>query len=444
MLARIEVKKTLNAFITVCGDRAREEARKADGSRARGEALGPLHGVPFSVKDLTDTAGVRTTYGSALHADSVPNADAVAVARARTAGAILVGKTTTPEFGHKPFTEGPFFGRTLNPWNESVTCGGSSGGAAVAVAAGLGPLAIGTDGGGSIRIPAACCGIVGLKPTLGGIPNLQVADLFSTNACVGPMARNVADTRLLFEILAGPDRRDPYGQTVPQRRETHRPIRIGWLPTCGNIVDEEVHQDSAAAVARAEALGMRVEPVELDFVAPEEPFLVILRTTLLTRLGDLARRAPERFDPSLLATIEAGRRYTAAELCAAQNARTSCFLRFQALFEEIDVIASPTLSAPPLAVGLDPLGQIEVGGKEAGTIRGAWYPYTFPLNLTGHPALSLPCGLTASGLPLGLHLVGRWHEEHLLLDVAAALEAAIGFSARPPVAAERLRETRYA
>ena len=189
---------------------------------------------------------------------------------------------------------------------------------------------------------------------------------------------------------------------------------------------------------------MRVEPVELDFVASEEPFLVIPRTTLLTRLGDLARRAPERFDPSLLATIEAGRRYTAAELCAAQNARTSCFLRFQALFEEIDVIASPTLSAPPLAVGFDPRGQIEAGGKEAGTIRGAWYPYTFPLNLTGHPALSLPCGLTASALPLGPQLVGRWHEEHLLLDVAAALEAAIGFSARPPVAAERLRETRFA
>ena len=219
----------LNAFLTVCGERAREEAEAADAKMARGEPLGPLHGIPLSVKDLTTTAGVRTTYGSKLHAaDAVPGMDAVAVARARAAGAIVVGKTTTPEFGHKAFTEGPLFGRTLNPWRDDVTCGGSSGGAAVALAARMGPLALGTDGGGSIRIPAACCGVVGLKATLGAIPNLQASDLFGANSCVGPMARNVRDVRMLFEVLAGPDVRDPYGQAPFPDVECALSL-AGWL-----------------------------------------------------------------------------------------------------------------------------------------------------------------------------------------------------------------------
>src|SRR5882724_8496415 len=211
-LARIDERRELNAFMAICADRARAEARRAETAIARGAPLGPLHGIPFSVKDLTNTEGVITTQGSGLFANNVPAADAVAVARARAAGAILIGKTTTPEFGHKPFTEGPFFGRTLNPWSYAHTCGGSSGGAAVAVAAGMGPMALGSDGGGSIRIPASCCGVVGLKATLGAIPHLQPPDLFGANSYVGPMARDVADTRLQFDTLEGPDRRDPYGQ----------------------------------------------------------------------------------------------------------------------------------------------------------------------------------------------------------------------------------------
>ncbi len=181
-LARIDERRDLNAFMAVCAERARKEARAAEAAVMAGRPLPPLHGVPFSVKDLTNTEGVVTTQGSALFAGHVPASDAVPVARMRAAGAILIGKTTTPEFGHKPLTEGPFFGLTLNPWNKDYTCGASSGGAAVAVAARIGPIALGSDGGGSIRIPAACCGVVGLKATLGAIPNLQPPDLFGANS----------------------------------------------------------------------------------------------------------------------------------------------------------------------------------------------------------------------------------------------------------------------
>lgn len=426
-LARIEEKAELNAFMAVSAERARVEAKEAEAKVMRGETLGALHGIPFSVKDLTNTEGVATTQGSALFADNVPKADAVAVARARAAGAILIGKTTTPEFGHKPFTEGPFFGRTLNPVSHAHTCGGSSGGAAVAVAAGMGQLALGSDGGGSIRIPAACCGIVGLKATLGAVPNLQAPDLFGANSFVGPMARDVADTRLMFDVLRGPDRRDPYGQvpTFPERRlgKDEKP-RIGFLLRCGNILDPDVETAVVAAMRQAEALGMIVEPIELDLLSLEPHFLVFLRSLLLARLGSHAAKSPEKLDPTLLATIEAGRAYSAADLCQAQFARTDCFAKVQGILARFDLIASPTLSAPALPVGLNPLSPVEIAGRPAGTIRGAWYPYTFPFNLTGHPALSIPCGRNAEGLPIGLQLVGRWHEDSYLLDAAAQLHGA--------------------
>lgn len=428
-LARIEEKAALNAFMAVSAERARAEAKVAEAQVIRGEPLGALHGIPFSVKDLTNTEGVATTQGSALFADNVPKADAVAVARARAAGAILIGKTTTPEFGHKPFTEGPFFGRTLNPASHAHTCGGSSGGAAVAVAAGMGQLALGTDGGGSIRIPAACCGVVGLKATLGAIPNLQAPDLFGANSFVGPMARDVADTALMFETLVGPDRRDPYGQVpaFPKRRlgGKERP-RVGFLLRCGNILDPEVETAVVAAMRQAEALGWIVEPIELDLVSLEPHFLVFLRSLLLARLRNHAERTPEKLDPTLLATIEAGRGYSAADLCEAQFARTDCFAKVQDILARFDLIASPTLSAPALPVGLDPLGEIDIAGQPAGTIRGAWYPYTFPFNLTGHPALSMPCGRSSEGLPIGLQLVAGWHADRHLLDVAAQLQNALG------------------
>jgi aspartyl-tRNA(Asn)/glutamyl-tRNA(Gln) amidotransferase subunit A len=249
------------------------------------------------------------------------------------------------------------------------------------VATGIGPIALGSDGGGSIRIPAACCGVVGLKATLGAIPNLQAPDLFGANSYVGPLARDVAGVRMMFEVLAGPDRQDPYGQvgTFPHRRlKPEEKPRIALLMRCGNILDPQVESAVTAAMRKAENLGMIVEPIELDLVSLEGAFLVLLRSLLLARLGGAAKASPEKLDPTLLTTIEAGRAYSAADLCEAQFARSKCFAEIQAILSRFDVIASPTLTAPALPVGLNPHGRIEIAGHDAGTIRGAWYPSPIP------------------------------------------------------------------
>ena len=429
-LARIEARRELNAFITVTADEALAAARRAEAAVMAGEPLGPLHGIPYSVKDLTLTAGVRTTMGSAIHEDFVPKDDAVAVARAKAAGAILIGKTLTPEFGHKQVPTAPLFGRTLNPINPAYTPGASSSGAAAAVAAGMGPLALGTDGGGSIRIPAACCGIVGLKATLGVVPHLQAPDLYSANSFTGPMARDVADTRLLFEAIAGFDARDPWGAgSAPPRRAAPvslRGLRVAWLPSAGNRVDPEVEAIAGAAVQAMAREGASVETVQLDFVSLEKHFLVVLQSLLAARVGANLERFGNRLDASLIDAVQKGRRHTAVDLHEATFAKTRCFNELQALFERFDVLVSPTLSAPPLPIDMDVSGEIEIAGRPAGTVRGAWYPYTYPMNLTGHPALSMPCGRSTIGLPIGLQLVGRWYDDHYLLDVAALVEQALG------------------
>jgi aspartyl-tRNA(Asn)/glutamyl-tRNA(Gln) amidotransferase subunit A len=240
---------------------------------------------------------------------------------------------------------------------------------------------------------------------------------------------------MMFDVLAGPDSRDPFGQVAraPVERDAGKPVRVGLLLKCGNILDPEVEAATVAAMRKAEALGMQVQPIELDFVSMEEPFLVVLRSLLWARVGKAMEKTPEKLDPTLIETIRAGMKYTAADLCEAQFARTACFAKVQEVLVRCDLIASPTLSAPALPVGLDPLGRVEIAGQDAGTIRGAWYPYTFPFNLTGHPALSIPCGISSAGLPIGLQLVGRWHEDRFLLDCAAKLEEAIGFSSAHPL-----------
>lgn len=426
---------SVNAFVTVDADGARAAARAAEAAVMRGDALGPLHGVPFSVKDLTWTRALRTTMGSHLFEHFMPGEDAVPVARLRAAGAILVGKTTTPEFGHKPFTESPVSGTTRNPWDLARTPGGSSGGAAAAVAAGLGPLALGTDGGGSIRIPAACCGIVGLKPTLGRVPHIHAPDAFANNSFIGPMTRTVADARLMLAVIEGPDPRDPYAVAAPTPPAPEK-LRIGWAPRVGNaLLDPEVEAITGEAV---QLLGGAIEAVEIDFVADEAAFLVMLQASLAARFGPRLPTERARFSPSLVETIERGLSHGAAEVLEAAQARSQLFRRMVALFERIDVLATPTISAPAPAIGLDPFAPFAVGGGvgEAGHIRATWYPYTYPFNLTGHPALSVPAGRTRAGLPVGLQLGGRWHEEQLLLGLAERLEAAHPWAGRwPPHAA---------
>src|SRR5579862_8684667 len=265
VLARIEgAQPSLNAYITVCAEEARAAAWEAEAAVMLGDPLGPLHGVPFAVKDLINTAGVRTTFGSVALADNVPAIDSPAVARLKAAGAILVGKTTTPEFGHKCFTEAPLFGRTANPWDLSRTCGGSSGGAAAAVAAGLVPIGIGTDGGGSSRIPASCCGVVGFKQTLGLVPHDLTPDGFGNQSHITPLTRTVRDAALMLRAMAGPDRVDPHslGLAAPDfiggaRAEGDlKGLRIAWRPLLGNsALAGEVRAACEAALRAFEEMG---------------------------------------------------------------------------------------------------------------------------------------------------------------------------------------------
>jgi len=426
-LDRIDAGRGLNAFITVTAESAMEAAREAEARVMAGGELPPLHGVPFSVKDLTATAGVRTTMGSAIFEHNVPREDAVSVARAKGAGAILIGKTTTPEFGHKQLTQAPLFGLTLNPIDRSVTCGASSGGAAVAVATGMGPIALGTDGGGSIRIPAACCGVVGFKATLGAIPHLQVPDLFSVNSFTGPMARDMADTTLLFQAIRGPHSMDPYGQVAPARTPglpTFRGLRVAWMPRCGNaLLDVEVEAATNHAAALLEQEGASVETIELDFVSLERHFLVILESGVASRVEPYLEAFAPRLDPHLLETVANGRRHSAIALHNAGAARSVMFRTLQVTFERFDVIVSPVLTAPPPPLDARlPDGPVLVNGTESGPIRSGLYPYTFPFNLTGHPALAMPCGRTKTGLPIGLQLAGLWHEDERLLQMGLLLE----------------------
>ena len=435
VLARIEERRDLNAFVTVTGDAARAAARAAEQAVMRDEALAPLHGIPFSVKDMTWTQGMRTTYGSYIFEEFVPASDAESVARARAGGAILVGKTTTPEFAHKIHTSTPMGGLTLNPFSPDVTCGGSSGGAAVAVSAGMGPLALGTDGGGSVRIPASCCGIVGLKPTLGRIPDSEAVDAFAASAHVGPMARDVAGTRLLFEAIEGFHRDDPYGQAVPPQATERRDLkglRVGWMRLCGNSrVEREVDRLTSRTVSQMEAMGARVEEVEVDFAGLEPYFFVFMETRMYRSLKDHIDRFRDRIDPTIIPHFENGSRHTALDYIEALSARTRAFKAVQAILERVDVIVSPTMAAPPLPHAQDPHGPVVIDGVEVGRVRHSWYPYTLGFNMTGHPAISIPCGLTEAGLPVGFQIAAGWYREELILDVAAQVESALGFEARP-------------
>jgi len=426
-LQRIEaLQPRVNAFITVTADLARDEARRAEAAVMAGETLGPFHGVPFSVKDLLFTSGVRTTMGSLIFADQVPTEDAVPVRRLREAGAILIGKTTTPEFGHQPLTDSPLFGVTPNPWDLSRTAGGSSGGAAAAVVTGQGPLALGTDGGGSIRLPASCCGIVGLKPTLGRVPHVHQADLFSSTSYIGPMTRSVAEAAACLDVVAGFDPCDPYSRPEPRddpRRVEVGGTRLAWLPCVGNpLLDPEVHVACESAVRHLERQGALVETVEADFASFERAFLVFLEGGLAARVGAHMPAFREKVAPSLRESIGRGAHWSAVDWANAVAQRTTVYRRVCALFERFDFLITPTLGRPALAADHDPNEPITIAGENAGSIRGSWYPYLWPFNLSGHPAVSLPCGWSSDNLPIGLQIVGPWYSDRRVLALAEHLE----------------------
>ena len=423
----------INSFITVCAEEARDAARAAEASVMAGEPLGPLHGVPYSVKDLLNTAGVRTTFGSHAFADNVPPDDCVAVARLKQAGAILIGKTTTPEFGHKPLTEAPLFGKTRNPWNLERTSGGSSGGAGAAVAAGLGPLAVGTDGGGSVRIPAACCGIVGMKQTLGVVPHDQSPDSFGLMSYIGPMTRTVGDAAFMLSVMAGPDASDVHsiGRTLEGLAASSRAAgdlrgtRIGWRLLLGNEhIDRETAEIFQHSLGVFEALGANLEAREESFENTLPIWGPLTFSIWASRFGNIEEKLGDRMSDSLRRWMAEGRQAGAVDVQDAMAVRTSVFRSVQSWFDDVDLVVMPTLARPAIPADHDLFEPIDVDGRPAGGPRDAWYPYTHPFNLTGHPAITVPCGWTEEGLPVGLQIVGPWLADASILRAAALFEKA--------------------
>ncbi|AVO38280.1 amidase [Pukyongiella litopenaei] len=429
LLARAEAQADrLNPFSFVAAERARDEAKAAEAALTGGD-LGPLHGLPVHVKDLLRTEGIPTEYGSAVHAGNIPESDDVLVTRLRKAGAVIFAKSHTPEFGHKGQTDGPHFGTTRNPWDTSRYAGGSSGGAACAVAAGLGPLGLGTDGAGSIRIPAAACGTVGLKPSPGLFPYQEAVDAFFGYAAAGPLSRTVEDAALMVGALAGPDPLDPWSLAAPPpiatlTGATLYGLRVGFIERFHNrLLSTEVAANTRAVLDALTARGAHVEEVtdKIDWIEYEGR--VMYQANIAVAGDPYVPKFGEQMDPVFLGFIERGRGFSTDEYRRAQIARTRLYRRVQKLFNRYDVIVTPTVTRTALAADFDALdGQVIVEGEENGLTRVGMSPYCYPFNLTGNPALAIPSGFASDGLPTSVQFVGRWYDDMNLLALAAMIE----------------------
>ena len=429
VLGRIErLNPTLNAFVTLTAEQAMRDARAAERALTRrGAKLGALHGVPFSTKDLVLTKGIRTTFGTRLYADNVPTETAPIVERMVAAGGIQLGKTNTPTMGWIGATHNLLFGATRNPWNLDRTPGGSSGGGSAAVAAGLGPLAIGTDGGGSIRIPASFSGIFGHKASYGRIP-LQPGSPVWSLSHVGPMTRTVTDAALMMNVCAGPDSRDSLSlpaepvDYVKALKGSLKGLRVAWVPDPGyaKLVDPEVAAVCARAAKRFRELGCRVEEVNPRWPSPKQPWKAIFCGGVAARLAPYLRERRQDIEQGLAALIDETLSWGPLTYVQAWFDRMAWWEHPRRLFETYDLMLTPTVACPPFKIGLD--NPSEIAGRSAEPYE--WIPFTYPFNMTGQPACSVPAGFTADKLPVGLQLVGRRFEDATVLRAAAAFEKA--------------------
>jgi aspartyl-tRNA(Asn)/glutamyl-tRNA(Gln) amidotransferase subunit A len=417
--------RQVHAFCLTDPDRALAAARASEERWRSGGPRGLLEGVPIGVKDVFLTASWPTLRGfPAPPPGAVWDEDAPVVAALRRHGAVIVGKTTTPQLGWKAVTDGPEVPATRNPWDPSRTAGGSSGGSAAAVALGMVPLAIGTDGGGSIRIPAAFCGIVGLKPTFARVPQWPPSP-YGLLAHSGPMARTVTDTALLLDVLAEPDPREwaalppPGGRYADAAEGGVHGLRVAFSPGLGYaaVAPEIATAVSAAASALAE-LGARVEQVDPPFADPRDPFDALWGAGAAAAVARLAPELRDRLDPGLAALAERADGLSAAALLEAEAERARLGAAMGQFHAELDVLVTPAVPIPAFAAGR------EVPEGWSDPHWPGWTPFTYPFNLTQQPAISVPCGFTAEGLPIGLQIVGPRHGEGLVLRVARAYEAA--------------------
>lgn len=412
----------INAFINPTPDLAMEHATAAEAAYRNGTA-GPLAGVPTSIKDLTATKGIRTTRGSLVMQDLVPDYDPPLVERLYDAGIVMLGKSSTPEFGWKGETTNRISGTTRNPWNLDKTPGGSSGGASAAIAAGMGPLAQGSDGAGSIRIPSSFAGIFGLKPTFGLVPQYPASpmELF---AHVGPMTRTVADAALMLTVMAGGDARDrlSWSSGLDYHAGLHADIaglKIAWSPDLGYArVEPDVRATTEAAANSFTELGCEVVEVTPDAPDQWELVEIIWSSALAAAWADKLDEVGHLLDPGMLQVIEIGMQFSGAEVAAAHSRRARYYQTMHAFMQDYDLLLTPTLPTTAFNAGDDHPG--EICGKPT-TFLG-WTAFAYPFNITGQPAASVPCGFDRNGLPIGLQIVGRMRADQTVLNAAAAFE----------------------
>jgi amidase len=422
------VNPAVNAIVTLVADQAIARARLADEMSARGEALGPLHGLPIAHKDLQITNGIRTTFGSPIFKDFVPVEDSLTVERIRDAGAIVVGKTNVPEFGAGSQTFNPVFGPTLNPYDQSRTCGGSSGGAAVALACGMMPVADGSDMGGSLRNPASFCHVVGLRPSPGRVPVWPAATAWSTLSVDGPMARSVADVALLLSAIAGPDRRSPIALgdagrvfSAPLDRDV-KGVRIAWWKDLGGVpVDGRVEQLVNAQRRVFESLGCVVDEAEPDFTDFDGVFKTLRALAFITGVADRVAGHRHLVKDTILWELDCGARLTAEDIGRAEMKRTELYHRMRRFMERYEFFVLPATQVPPFDVN-QPY-PTEIDGVAMETYID-WMKSCYYISIVGNPAISVPCGFTAEGLPVGLQIVARHQDDWGLLQIAHAFEQA--------------------
>jgi aspartyl-tRNA(Asn)/glutamyl-tRNA(Gln) amidotransferase subunit A len=436
ILERIErLNPDLNAFCLVSHEAARMAAREAEISVIRGEPTGPLHGVPVSIKDVLFTRGIATTGGSRLFEDVVPTEDSVPVARLRAAGAVILGKTNTSELGHKAVTTNVRFGATRNPWNPALTPGGSSGGAAAAVAAGLGPVALGTDGGGSIRIPAACCNLYGFKPSYGRVPNYPGFPGWERFAQAGPLTRTVRDAAVVLDVIAGEDDRDLDSLLTSGDSFLAaccggiEGLNVAWAPDLGFArVEPEVLRLCEESAGQFESLGCHVEVVNPAWSSPEEAFGTIVSAQFYAAWADRLPHDEPLMDSTLVKFIRRGGGVTARQYLDALAWTRNFWLEVHAFLARFDLLLTPTLAVTPFAADGPPPREID--GERVSVL--GWMPFTYPFNMTGQPAASVPAGFTSADLPVGLQIVGRRNADRTVLAASAAYETACPWTDRTP------------
>ncbi len=440
-LRRIEeLNPRLNAYLTVASDQALADARQAEATVLSGAELDPLHGVPISIKDLNSTRGLRTTRGSLLYKDFVPDSDEIMVARIRAAGAIILGKTNTPEFGHSATTENLLGDDCRNPWDQERTAGGSSGGAGVGLVAGMHPLAQGSDGGGSIRIPSSLCGVYGIKPTQGRVPRpYQGAGGWGQFSQAGPMARTVRDAAMLLQVMAGPDAGDPTSISEPPPDFSAlldsgvSGLHLGWSPDLGSLpVDPEVRTVTLRAARVFEELGASVEEaqVDLDHDHIRDVFRTVWISDYAANYGELVATRGDEMTPVLRDMVLEALGWPASKLAFALRELEWHRARMDDIVRRYDLLLTPTLATSAFPVGQRP---VVIEDREVDPFWG-FTPFSFPINMSGHTAASVPCGFSSEGLPIGLHIIGRKEDEATVIRASAAFERARPWvQHRPPV-----------